>query len=1659
MTRIFPTPEHSESIRAEAAGADLAALERGELAARRRAFLRDWIANRQRGVQLLTGGALLALPLLWVGDTAEAQAAGPVAATAIDGVASAVIGPDGNAQVTLANGQVITIPAAEVTVLADGTLALSAVAAEYVATLAAVATGAATAGVGAAALGAGAAGVAVVGAALAGGGDSGPTVTAVLSTGAPTLNATQVLSAITFEGTAPPGSLVTVTIGGVTKTATADDDGEYTVTFETGEFPAGEGTFDVELKAEEVDDDGMPVGDPLAESTTTITVDLTPPVIAIDDPLPFGDVLNIADSEAQQTITGTVTGNDGVPVTVTLIDSDGDETVLMSVTNPDGTWSATVTPAQMQALAQGTADVRLDAEDAAGNEAAPFFLSFEVDTIAPLIEISDPLAGNNVFTKANEAAGLEVTGTTDAEDGQIVTVTFNGVSYDSGPIAGGVWSVPIPPEAFDGFDTGDEITGITATVSDAAGNPSEVAAGPTIAVDLTGPSITIDPIAGDDIINILESGSNVTISGSVDGAEGQTVTVEIPGTGFSATDTVDGGTWSVSLPQATAAGLDDGDTFTVIAKVEDAEGIEAEAERAFTTAYTSPTVTIQGTRSGDDITDLSTDNVINAAEQNQPLTIFGITTGVADDLDVTVTLPTGATVPATVEGGEWHVTVLPATVQAIVGFAPEGSALVFSATVSDVALNPSLPDSLTVTADLTAPLIEIDPVTGNNELTLANQGGEVIVTGTTDAEPDQEVTVIFDGTPLAVATVTAGGGSLDLPNTWQTSIPQALVDALEDEEGVTEEYLLTAQVNDAAGNPSAVVQATITTDFSAPTVAFAPVTGDDIINAAEASDPLGVTINGTSTGLEEGRQVEVFLDGVSLGTDTVDGSGNFSVTLMPADVPAVDGDYILTAEATNAEGTEAVVTDSTIRVATTLPTITLDEVADGVINIENATDGITISGSTTAEPDQTVTVGFGALTFTADVQSDGSWSVQLTGAEVAGQATHGTPVTVTADVSDVALNPADQVSSDVPVDREAPVVTINPLPFGAFLNDADTGSAQTISGNVADGDGNDVTIEIRDSEGALVFDAVRPVDGSGDWSLDLSAVELGALPEEELSIIVITADDANNPAEASADFTKDVTAPDVAITSVQSGGEDVVGFINIDIRDAGLVVEGTTDDPADVIVTIAAGGFSVDVTATRDGDSWTAVFEGKDGADVLAGLDEGAVTITATSTDAALNEGSDVRADLVADLTPPVINIDTLGDEGVIDRSVDLEVTGTTDAAPGQQVTILFQGVEYTGDVVDGSPGLNTFSIPIPSTALTPLAIGETVALTAQVASLSGNTGMSDPAEFAPYAASLTYITEIGRSGDEIRIAYTLDPRTEIGLDDVVLADQAIFGDQATYLPPFPAPALGPQTQYTTSPAPALQDPPTAADIAAGQPRFLAFWIGDPEGGIPAIFDTSIPLVQFSLELADPDEVFVLDSTFSPGGGVTPVRQQAIIGTDGDDDLVAPNVDATIRGRGGDDTIDVSAGGVNTVIFEADPADNGVDEVIGFSVAPDTALPDRIGFAGLTNSDLRGDGTAFEALAVTDALGTNTGFVVLTTDLPGGGVTAGNIATAAAGLTGEEAGDVIYMLATDGTDAALARVTYTDVDDASAVIMANFTGLGDLSGITADEILGFNPVV
>nr|WP_250854925.1 Ig-like domain-containing protein [Escherichia coli] len=110
---------------------------------------------------------------------------------------------------------------------------------------------------------------------------------------------------------------------------------------------------------------------------------------------------------------------------------------------------------------------------------------------------------------------------------------------------------------------------MSAAVSDKAGNPAS--ATHNLTVDLVAPVVTINTVAGDDIINATEHGQAQIISGSATGATtGNTVSVTIGTTTY--TTVLDAnGNWSIGVPASVISALAQGNV-TITATVTDSAG-------------------------------------------------------------------------------------------------------------------------------------------------------------------------------------------------------------------------------------------------------------------------------------------------------------------------------------------------------------------------------------------------------------------------------------------------------------------------------------------------------------------------------------------------------------------------------------------------------------------------------------------------------------------------------------------------------------------------------------------------------------------------------------------------------------------------------------------------------------------------------------------------------------------------------------------------------------------------------------------------------------------------------------------------------------------------------------------------------------------------------
>ena len=96
---------------------------------------------------------------------------------------------------------------------------------------------------------------------------------------------------------------------------------------------------------------------------------------------------------------------------------------------------------------------------------------------------------------------------------QTLTVTLNNNTYQTTVRADGTGG-NVPATDLSGL-TASSYT-VTATVSDKAGNPAS--ADHALAVDVTAPDLTINTVAGDDIINAIEHGQALVVSGTSTGA-------------------------------------------------------------------------------------------------------------------------------------------------------------------------------------------------------------------------------------------------------------------------------------------------------------------------------------------------------------------------------------------------------------------------------------------------------------------------------------------------------------------------------------------------------------------------------------------------------------------------------------------------------------------------------------------------------------------------------------------------------------------------------------------------------------------------------------------------------------------------------------------------------------------------------------------------------------------------------------------------------------------------------------------------------------------------------------------------------------------------------------------------------------------------------------
>ncbi|MGG5840170.1 Ig-like domain-containing protein, partial [Huaxiibacter chinensis] len=239
------------------------------------------------------------------------------------------------------------------------------------------------------------------------------------------------------------------------------------------------------------------------------------------------------------------TAEAGQTVTVTLNGKNYSATV-----GADGSWTLDVPAADLAALGDGSVTVTASVSDQAGNPASVNH-NLTVDTTVPVVSINT-FAGDDVINVTEHGQAQIISGSaTGAAAGDKVTVTLGSHSWTTVLDASGNWSVGVPASVISGLSDGT--VSVNVSVTDAAGNTGSGTH--TVTVDTGLPSIGFDAISGDNVLNAVEKGQDLAISGtSANLAEGTTVTVTLNGRQYTATTGADGA-WSLTVPAADLTGL------------------------------------------------------------------------------------------------------------------------------------------------------------------------------------------------------------------------------------------------------------------------------------------------------------------------------------------------------------------------------------------------------------------------------------------------------------------------------------------------------------------------------------------------------------------------------------------------------------------------------------------------------------------------------------------------------------------------------------------------------------------------------------------------------------------------------------------------------------------------------------------------------------------------------------------------------------------------------------------------------------------------------------------------------------------------------------------------------------------------------------------------
>lgn len=1019
----------------------------------------------------------------------------------------------------------------------------------------------------------------------------------------------------------------------------------------------------------------------LADNTTvaatrTINLDNAVPAAPVVGAVATDGIVNAAEKAAGVTIGGTAEAGSSVSATWGAVT----KTVAAGV---DGTWSARFASGEVPA--DGATTVRVTTVDVAGNRSEETARPVVVDTVAPVAPVINVVAGNDAIGPVEAAGNVAVSGT--AEANATLSVSLGGVTKTVVADGSGAWTATYSGQEL----PADGAATVTAAQTDIAGNPSSAASRALVFARNPQAPVLLT-VAADNVINAAEAGEGVKVAGLA--PLGSTILLQWGGVertvivnanaeweaGFSLSDLPADGSQTLTVTAIAADGSVIGavsrmvaiDTLVPLVPVLDAVSEDSYVNAAEKAAGVAVTGTGEAGTSVSIVWGASRKTVVvgqngnwsvlfasnevpadgtstmrvtqkDAAGNESPAVVrtVQVDTGIPVAPGLALFADTGASQSdyitndgtIRISGLEPNVNWEYSSDKGENWFPADGTSFLLAEGVynpgdllvrqTDAAGNvsPVTANSWKLVVDTNPPEIVLNDVAVDNAVNAAEKAAGVTLTGT--AEAGSKLTVTW-GSVVKNVTAAADGK-------WSLAYTSSEIPA----DGDTRVEI---SGTDVAGNATlAPLSFGVTVDSRAPASPTVALIGDTGVSNTDRITKNGLVEVGN---LEASAEWQYSTDG---GKTWLGGTGTaFELT----DGVYADGSIKVrqTDQVGNVSlpgGLVGAVTVDTVARPPVIDRVT----ADDIINAQEKSVGISVTGS--AEAGASVLVTLGTATRTVTASAAGLWAATFASADIPADG----PTTLLASQIDVAGNVSDAGTRDIAVDTaQPPQPVVNAVTGDDLISGAEKTAGVSVTGTAS----ANAVVQVNWGTSSKTVTA----NASGAWTVQFLGSELPADGPSGVSVRQTNAaGNISNPTVRP--VLLDTLTPTPTIAAI--AGDDVV---NSSEAGSGVAVSGTAE--ANAVVTVTWGATTKTVAANGSGN-WTASFAG---AEIPP---DGTRDVTVRSTDVVGNVSASVtrpvRVDTVA---PRAADIGAVTSDNIVvaaEKAAGVTVSGTAEPNGVVQVT------------------------------------------------------------------------------------------------------------------------------------------------------------------------------------------------------------------------------------------------------------------------------------------------------------------------------------------------------------------------------------------------------